>query len=98
MSEAQRYMAIQIKGAQLPAPVLEYAFDSSEQYRLTFAWPSYRVALEIEEALFIISDMESNCLKYSEAAAAGWCVLQCTSTMVRDGTALKLLERALRYI
>lgn len=39
--------------------------------------------------------VESDCLKYAEAVLRGWRVLRFTTDMIRDGRALKFIERAL---
>lgn len=71
-------------GAGLPEPVPEFRFDPRRRWRMDWAWPLEKVALEVEGAVFnqgrhtrgigYIRDME----KYSEAAIAGWCVVRCT--------------------
>ncbi|CCO46682.1 conserved hypothetical protein [Vibrio nigripulchritudo SOn1] len=37
-----------------------------------------------------------DCVKYGEAAILGWCVLRVDAKMVKDGSALEMLERAIK--
>lgn len=38
--------------------------------------------------------MQADCEKYSQAAILGWMVVRVTTTMIRDGIAIKLIEAA----
>jgi hypothetical protein len=40
--------------------------------------------------------MQADCEKYSWASILGWVVVRATSTMIRDGLAIDLLEAAFR--
>lgn len=87
----------------LPAPVPEYRFHPSREWR--FDWVFSRapgVALEIEGIRGngigchqrigrFLSDME----KYNEAAILGWCVLRVTWKQINSGEAFALVKRAL---
>lgn len=94
-------LAVQIRAAKLPEPVKEWRFAPPRRWRFDLAWPSRSLALEIEGGHWIngrhnrasgfIKDME----KYNEAALSGWKVLRVTTDMVKDGSALNLIERAL---
>lgn len=80
--QARQFAAI-CEGVGLDAPVREHEFRSGRGSAFDFAWPDYRVALEVEGGIFIqgahnrparfAGDME----KYNAAAAAGWLVLRC---------------------
>jgi hypothetical protein len=59
------------------------------------------IAVEVEGGMWVeghrspnryLADIE----KYNEAALRGWLVLRVTSEMVDDGTAVGLVERAIR--
>jgi hypothetical protein len=38
--------------------------------------------------------MQEDCIKYTQAAILGWLVVRATTTMIRDGIAITLLEAA----
>lgn len=88
-----------IEAAGLPAPEEEYRFATPRRWRFDYAWPIYRVALEVEGATWTGgrhvrgTGYEKDCEKYNEAALRGWTVLRVTSAMVKDGRALAILQR-----
>lgn len=65
-----------------PMPECEYRFHPERKWRLDFAWPSYKLAVEIEGGVWVrgrhvrgigfVKDME----KYNELAILGWCLLR----------------------
>ena len=66
----------------LPAPEREHRFDAERRWRFDFAWPSLKVAVEIEGGVWVrgrhvrpvgyLSDIE----KYNRAVVLGWRVLR----------------------
>jgi very-short-patch-repair endonuclease len=88
--------------AKLPKPVAEWRFWSGRRHRFDWAWLPQRIAVEIEGGAFtrgrhtrgvgFVKDME----KYNAAALLGWRVLRFTPAQVNDGTALSVVERALK--
>ena len=66
----------------LPAPEREYRFDPKRRWRFDFAWPSLRIAVEIEGGVWVrgrhvrptgyLADLE----KYNRAVVLGWRVLR----------------------
>lgn len=93
---------LQIKALKLPPPIKEFRFMPERKFRFDYAWPDKMTALEIEGATWINGrhtrgkGYESDCIKYSEAAIRGWKVIRVTTGMVVDGTAIALLQRALK--
>lgn len=86
----------------VPLPVTEYRFAPPRRWRFDYAWPSPKVALEVEGGAFVAGgsrhtrgagftkDME----KYSEAAIMGWCVIRIApSDLLTKG--IDLVGRAL---
>jgi very-short-patch-repair endonuclease len=66
----------------LPKPELEFKFHPVRKFRFDFAWPKYRVALEVQGGIWIagghsrgagvVKDME----KENHACQLGWRVLK----------------------
>lgn len=87
----------------LPAPVREHVFHPVRKWRFDLAWPELLVALEVDGGVYIGGahnrgpHVESDCEKFSSAAALGWRVLRVTPRHVRDGRALLWLVAALEY-
>jgi hypothetical protein len=92
----------QLRLAGLPAPVTECRFHPTRLWRWDLSWPAYKVAFEQQGAVYRSGrhtrgrGYEADCLKAAEGQLLGWLVVWCSTGQVRDGTALGLLERALR--
>lgn len=101
MSDLETQLSIQIRGMKLPVPEREFRFAAPRRWRFDFAWPDQKIALETEGATFTNGrhvrgvGYELDCIKYSEAAIRGWKVIRATGNMIKNGTAIELLTRAL---
>lgn len=86
----------------LPAPATELRFAPPRRWRFDFAWPAYKLACEVEGAIWTRgrhsrgAGMEKDMEKYNAAALQGWTVLRVSTGMVKDGRALQAVEAALR--
>ena len=97
-------LAFQVKALGLPAPVREYRFDASglRRWRFDAAWPADMVAAEVNGAEWVRgrnnrgSGMAKDFEKLNTATLQGWAVFQFTGSQVQDGSAIKVLEEALR--
>jgi len=121
---------LQIRAANLPEPESEYRFHPVRKWAFDRAWPTWKIAFEIEGGgfgrLVIVGPgtverrkgksipidagtsiriggrhntgqgAQADCEKYSRAAILGWLVIRATTTMIRDGLAITLLEDAFR--
>jgi very-short-patch-repair endonuclease len=101
-SAVEATMVLHIRAANLPEPERELSFHPVRRWRFDFAWPGRKLALEVEGGTASGrsrhsqgAGFEADCEKYNAAALMGWTVLRVTSGMVRDGRALRVLERAL---
>lgn len=89
-----------LEAAGLPAPIRQYRFSPPRRWRFDLAWPSLRLALEIEGGVWTGGrhvrgvGFERDTEKYNAATLAGWRVLRVTTGIIRDGRALTLLEQA----
>ena len=103
-SDIEEALAWQIRAGKLPAPVREHRPVKGRRWRLDFAWPDLRLAIEVEGGIWTGGrhtrpiGFEQDCEKYNEVTVMGWRVLRVTGDMVRDGRALRVLERALDAI
>lgn len=101
MSEAEDALDFTLKVAGLPTPEREYRFAPPRRWRFDFAFVPQMVAVEVEGGRWVGGrhtspvGFQKDCEKYAEAAARGWRVVRVTPEMVRDGTALGYIERAL---
>jgi hypothetical protein len=95
-------LAFQIQAFGLPIPEREYRFDQVRRWRFDFAWPTFKLAIEVEGLTWEVgrhqrvAGYEADLDKYNAAAAAGWQVLRFTATHVRSGAGIRKIEDALR--
>lgn len=85
--------------AGLPEPVPEYKFHDTRRWRFDWAWPQYRLALEVQGGLFtrgrhargpaLLKEHE----KLNTAASLGWRVLFATPQNVL--TMIAVVKRAI---
>ena len=80
----------------------EYVFAPPRRYRFDFAWPDYRLAVEIEGGTrhggrhTRHSGFEEDCRKYNLAAMNGWKVLRFTTEMVHRAEAIDRVMEIIR--
>lgn len=99
---------VHLKAAKVPRWRREFMFHSTRRWKFDFAWPELMVACEIEGGTGWKVNGKSirgshvtplgyrkDCMKYSEGAIAGWCVVRGDAKMVKDGTLLRLVELAI---
>lgn len=97
-SEGEETLALHIRAEKLPEPQREFVFAPPRKWRLDFAWPEQKLAVEVEGGIFsggrhgrgagLLADME----KYNAAALQGWRVLRFFTDQVRDGSAIAVLR------
>lgn len=101
MSDLEDVLAFQLRAAGVRTPEREYRFADPRRWRFDFAWPTVKVACEVDGATWSGgrhargSGIEADAEKYSAAAVLGWRVLRVTRAMVEDGRALQFVETAL---
>lgn len=96
-SNLESIFATQILAMRLQPAVREHRFHPDRKWRMDFAWPDKRIAVEIEGGVWglgrhnrpkgFIADTE----KYNAAAALGWTVLRFTGKHIRSGQAIDQL-------
>jgi len=105
MSTLERTFAFhwRILAPDAPEPEREYRFHPTRRWRLDFAWPEHKTAVECEGGLYVRgrhvrgSGYEDDCEKYNEATALGWRVFRVTAGMLEhDPTRwIEMVEEAL---
>ena len=84
---------------QIPTPVAEYRFAPPRRWRLDFAWPEEKLALEVEGGVWtggrhtrgsgFIKDME----KYNALTMMRWYLFRVTPTQIKNGEAAALVAK-----
>jgi len=101
MSDLEDQLLFQIRVFQLPTPEREYRFKDGRRWRFDLAFPFHRLAVEVEGGTWVSgrhtrgSGFEKDCEKYAEAAILGWRTIRVTGNMIKDGRAIRYIERAL---
>lgn len=86
----------------LPPPVLEFQFHPTRKWRFDAAWPTHKLALEVNGGMHVggrhntaegsHKDME----KMNAAACAGWRILYITPKSVNTLVPVALVRRAMQ--
>ena len=94
----------------LPAPEREYRFNSSRRWRLDYAWPAHRLALEVEGGVFAsrqrdggrrrgrhvsITGFLNDLEKYNTLACYGWRLLRVIPSDLCTLPTIRLIQLAL---
>ena len=83
----------------IPEPVAEHQFHPTRKWRFDFAWPTWKLAVEIEGGARMmgrhnrepgfVKDME----KYNSAVEAGWALLRYQPLRIDYGQVKRVLVR-----
>jgi very-short-patch-repair endonuclease len=104
MSDLEELLGQHIKLSGLPSPAREYRFHRQRRWRFDFAWPRYKVAVEIDGGIYSRgrhvrgSGFERDAEKGNAAVMAGWLVLHFTPRHVKSGTAVQAIENLLKTV
>jgi very-short-patch-repair endonuclease len=99
--ERRRRFCLLVRHQTLPAPVEEYRFHPERKWRFDYAWPTHRVALEVEGGVFSGgrhsrgAGFRADAEKYNQAAALGWRLLRVLPEQLCTVETMTLLERTL---
>jgi very-short-patch-repair endonuclease len=94
-SSLEMLFRLQLTGFAVSPPEQEFRFHPDRKWRIDFAWPGLKLAVEIEGGIWtggrhtrgagVLGDME----KYNALAVAGWRLLRFDSAAVRSGRAVR---------
>jgi very-short-patch-repair endonuclease len=89
----------------LPEPEREFLFAKpiGRKWRADYCYPEHKLLIECEGGTWgkkksrhtTGSGFQSDSIKYGEAAVLGFRLIRLTSTMVKDGSGVDLIRRAL---
>lgn len=103
-SALEKHLAWAIRAHGLPEPDREYRFDPVRRFRLDFAWPSIRLAVEVEGGIYrggghtSVSGMKRDFEKGNLLAIAGWRLLRFHGDQVKSGEAISLIAETIVQI
>ena len=102
MSALEEILEDHIRLAGLPEPAREYRFHPKRRWRFDFAWPIYKVAVEVDGGIFCRGrhvrgkGFERDAEKRNAAVLAGWRVLHFTPQQVKSGQAVQAIESLMK--
>ena len=86
--------------AELPEPEREVKFHPVRKWRFDFAWPAYRVAVEIDGGTWVGAKshasgpgIEADKDKHNAAVERGWRLLRFTSPDLRGAQVIKTIQQ-----
>ena len=100
-SLSERFL-LQLRRLGIPEPVHELAFHPSRKWRFDFAWPTWKLAVEVDGGTFArgrssghtsISGMARDREKDAEAAILGWSVIRVDAVHVDNGIGADWVRR-----
>jgi very-short-patch-repair endonuclease len=86
----------------LPEPALEVRFAPPRRWRWDLAWEEYRVSVEVQGGGHVRGrhhrpkGYEADCEKLLAGQLKGWLVVWVTTDMVKNGSAVEWVKKALR--
>jgi very-short-patch-repair endonuclease len=101
MSALEDRLLAQVKAAGLPVPERELRVLAGRRFRIDFAWPAARLAVEVDGGAFVGGrhtrgiGFTQDAEKSNLLALEGWRVLHVTAPHVRSGQALAWIRAAL---
>ena len=79
-----KLILLHVRSKGLPEPIPEFIFHPTRKWRIDFAWPDYKLAVEIEGGIYqkdggghrSIAGFWANLEKYNELAIHGWFLIR----------------------
>lgn len=100
-SAIEELFNVQVRALKLPATTREHKFHPVRKWRIDFAWPGRKLAVEIEGGIWtqgrhtrgagVRADME----KYNSLASLGWTLLRFDGFAVTSGAAVDQVKQFL---
>ncbi len=97
-SRLEETFALQVRALGLPEPVREYRFHHERRFRVDFAWPDLKIAVEVDGGTWNNGrhtrgqGFHNDCIKKNLLSCSGWSVLTGDSKMVASGELVRSLE------
>lgn len=89
---------------EIPQWEREYSFSKKRRFRFDFAWPQFKLAVEIQGGIWVNgghsrgSGLNKDYEKNFYALALGWRILYVSVNQIEDGTAMKWITFLLKNL
>jgi very-short-patch-repair endonuclease len=96
----ERRLQLELRAIRLPEPKPQFRFHPTRRWTFDLAWPDRMLAVEVEGGIWTRGrhvrgkGYERDVEKYNAAALLGWKVLRFTTTHVKSGYAVTVIEQA----
>ncbi len=93
-SKGEEAFALHCRAEKIPQPVRQHRFHPDRLWKFDFAWPEYKLAVEVEGGVWSNGrhtrgqGFIDDCEKYNAAAKLGWTVLRFPTEKVTSGEAI----------
>jgi len=100
-SQLERLLAVAIALTGLPTPEREYRFHPTRRWRIDFAWPAHRLAVEVEGGIYrggahtSVTGLKRDIEKGNAITMAGYRLLRFHGDQIKSGEAVRLIAQAL---
>jgi very-short-patch-repair endonuclease len=101
-SQLERYLQTQARMCGLPKPETQFCLVSGRKYRWDFAWPAYRLLVEVQGGTWSGGahargkGISRDCEKMNLAVLHGWQQMSFTSDQIKSGRAIEALREFFR--
>ena len=101
-SSLEQTFLLHLRRLGIPEPVRELRFHPSRRWRFDLAWPTWKLAVEVDGGTYArgrasghtsITGMARDREKDAEAAILGWTTLRIDAVHVKDGTGADWVRR-----
>jgi len=102
MSTLEDDLLFQVRAVGLPEPVREYRAIEGRRFRWDFAYIEQRLLIEVSGGVYVPNTAHTSgkgisrdCEKANLATLQGYRQLTFTAAMIKDGTAIQMIQEAL---
>lgn len=94
----------QLSSRPIPVPAREFKFDPDRRWKFDFAWPSPKLAVEVEGGIYMGGrhvnpvGFTKDCEKYNTANEQGWVVLRYVPEHVKSGYAVEQINSVYKLL
>lgn len=100
-----------LEAMNIPVPVKEFKFHHTRQWRFDYAWPQYKIALEVEGGIFGYTDKQGNkrkggahssvtgilrdLEKYNSAAVLGYRIIRVQPSDLMKTSTIEMIKKCI---
>lgn len=108
-SDLEHSLYFELRRNGLKGWVAEHRFkgmNGKRRYRFDVAWPEKKIAIDVQGGLYLKGrrahgspeQMKRDSMKQAEANLCGWIFIAVTPEMMKDGSAVELVKKALERV